>query len=177
MINHGISTGALFLLVGVIYERRHTRLISEYGGLTKVMPVYATIFLIVTLSSIGLPPLNGFVHEFLILVGAFEANVWWGVLASTGVVLGAIYMLWMFQRVFFGEITNEKNQTLKDLNAREILVFIPLIVMIFWMGVYSKPFVQRMEPSVTQFVEQMTTVRQAMQERDAGVRMADGDRE
>jgi NADH-quinone oxidoreductase subunit M len=177
MINHGISTGALFLLVGVIYERRHTRLISEYGGLTKVMPVYATIFLIVTLSSIGLPPLNGFVHEFLILVGAFEANVWWGVLASTGVVLGAIYMLWMFQRVFFGEITNEKNQTLKDLNAREILVFIPLIVMIFWMGVYSKPFVQRMEPSVTQFVEQMTTVRQAMQERDAGVRMADGDQE
>ena len=178
MINHGISTGALFLLVGVIYERRHTRLISEYGGLTRVMPVYTTIFLIVTLSSIGLPPLNGFVHEFLILVGAFEANVWWGVLAATGVVLGAIYMLWMFQRVFFGEVTNEKNKGLKDLNAREILVFIPLIVMIFWMGVYSKPFVQRMEPSVARFVEQMTTVRQAMQERDASVRVAEtGDRE
>ena len=165
MINHGISTGALFLLVGVIYERRHTRLISEYGGLTKVMPVYATIFLLVTLSSIGLPPLNGFVHEFLILVGAFQAHVWWGVFAATGVVLGAIYMLWMFQRVFFGEITNEKNAKLKDLNLREILVFVPLIVVIFWMGVYSKPFVARMEPSVTQFVGQMNDVRQSMNER------------
>jgi len=172
MINHGISTGALFLLVGVIYERRHTRLISEYGGLTRVMPVYATIFMIVTLSSIGLPPLNGFVHEFLILIGAFEVNVWWGVLAASGVVLGAIYMLWMLQRVFFGEVTNEKNNSLKDLNLREILVFIPLIVMIFWMGVYSKPFVQRMEPSVTQFVEQMNTVRQAMQNDDAAERVA-----
>jgi NADH-quinone oxidoreductase subunit M len=165
MINHGISTGALFLLVGVIYERRHTRLISEYGGLTKVMPVYATVFLLVTLSSIGLPPLNGFVHEFLILVGAFQAHVWWGVFASTGVVLGAIYMLWMFQRVFFGEVTNEKNAKLKDLNLREILVFVPLIVMIFWMGVYSKPFVARMEPSVAQFVGQMNDVRQAMVEK------------
>ena len=175
MINHGISTGALFLLVGVIYERRHTRLISEYGGITRVMPVYATVFMIVTLSSIGLPPLNGFVHEFLILVGAFQANVWWGVLAATGVVLGAIYMLWMLQRVFFGEITNEKNNKLKDLNLREILVFIPLLVMIFWMGVYSKPFVSRMEPAVTQFVTQMTSVRQAMEERDAAVRVAETD--
>ncbi len=162
MINHGISTGALFLLVGVIYERRHTRMISEYGGLTKVMPLYTTVFLIVALSSIGLPPLNGFVHEFLILVGAYQANVWWGVLAATGVVLGAIYMLWMFQRVFFGEITNEKNATLKDLTPRELLVFIPLLAMIFWMGVYSKPFTERMEPAVTKFVGQMTSVRQAM---------------
>jgi NADH-quinone oxidoreductase subunit M len=162
MINHGVSTGALFLLVGVIYERRHTRLISEYGGLTRVMPVYATVFMIVTLSSIGLPPLNGFVHEFLILVGAFQANAWWGILAATGVVLGAIYMLWMFQRVFFGEITNEKNRGLKDLSPREVLVFLPLLVMIFWMGVYSKPFVDRMEPAVAQFVEQMSDVRSAM---------------
>ena len=162
MINHGISTGALFLLVGVIYESRHTRLISEYGGLTKVMPVYATVFMIVALSSIGLPPLNGFVHEFLILVGVFQANAWWGILAATGVVLGAIYMLWMFQRVFFGEVTNEKNAGLKDLSPREILVFLPLLVMIFWMGVYSKPFVDRIEPSVAQFVEQMTSVRASM---------------
>jgi len=162
MINHGISTGALFLLVGVIYERRHTRLISEYGGLTKVMPVYTTIFLIVTLSSIGLPPLNGFVHEFLILLGAFQVNAWWGILAATGVVLGAIYMLWMFQRVFFGEITNEKNASLKDLSPRELLVFAPLIVMIFWMGVYSKPFVERMEPAVNKFVSQMDATRAAM---------------
>jgi NADH-quinone oxidoreductase subunit M len=180
MINHGISTGALFLLVGVIYERRHTRMISEYGGLTKVMPVYATVFMIVTLSSIGLPPLNGFVHEFLILVGAYQANPWWGVLAATGVVLGAIYMLWMLQRVFFGEVTNEKNRKLKDLTPREVLVFVPIIVMIFWLGVYSKPFVQRMEPSVNQFVAQMTSVRQAMEARDAPVRVADveaGERE
>ena len=162
MINHGISTGALFLLVGVIYERRHTRMISEYGGLTKVMPLYTTVFLIVTLSSIGLPPLNGFVHEFLILVGAFQANAWWGILAATGVVLGAIYMLWMFQRVFFGEVTNEKNANLKDLSPREILVFVPLLVMILWMGVYSKPFTERMEPAVTKFVDQMTSVQQAM---------------
>jgi len=166
MINHGISTGALFLLVGVIYERRHTRMISEYGGLTKVMPLYATVFMIVALSSIGLPPLNGFVHEFLILVGSFQANAWWGILAASGVVLGAIYMLWMFQRVFFGDVTNEKNAGLKDLSPREILVFIPLLVMIFWFGVYSKPFTERMEPSVTKFVEQMTSVRQAMNSRD-----------
>jgi NADH-quinone oxidoreductase subunit M len=172
MINHGISTGALFLLVGVIYERRHTRLISEYGGLTRVMPVYTTIFMIVTLSSIGLPPLNGFVHEFLILVGAFQANVWWGVLAATGVVLGAIYMLWMFQRVFFGEVTNEKNQGLKDLTPREVLVFLPLLVMIFWMGVYSKPFTSRMEPAVTKFVTEMTAVRQAMNAADEPVKVA-----
>ncbi|HEU4365470.1 MAG TPA: NADH-quinone oxidoreductase subunit M [Candidatus Krumholzibacteria bacterium] len=169
MINHGISTGALFLLVGVIYERRHTRLISEYGGLTRVMPVYATVFMIVTLSSIGLPPLNGFIHEFLILVGAFQANTWWGVLAATGVVLGAIYMLWMLQRVFFGDVTNEKNKGLKDLSAREIFVFLPLIVMIFWMGIYSKPFTTRMEPAVTQFVEQMTAYRSAMDARDGAV--------
>jgi NADH-quinone oxidoreductase subunit M len=165
MINHGISTGALFLLVGVIYERRHTRLISEYGGLTRVMPVYATVFMIVTLSSIGLPPLNGFVHEFLILVGAFQANAWWGILAASGVVLGAIYMLWMLQRVFFGEVTNEKNLGLKDLSPREIFVFLPLIVMIFWLGVYSKPFTSRMEPAVTQFVEQMTAYRVGMDAR------------
>ena len=166
MINHGISTGALFLLVGVIYERRHTRLISEYGGLTRVMPLYTTVFLIVALSSIGLPPLNGFVHEFLILVGSFQANVWWGVLAATGVILGAIYMLWMFQRVFFGEVTNEKNANLKDLTLREGLVFIPLLAMIVWMGVYSKPFTERMEPSITKFVEEMQSVRQAMLESD-----------
>jgi len=169
MINHGISTGALFLLVGVIYERRHTRLISEYGGLTRVMPLYTTVFLLVALSSIGLPPLNGFVHEFLILVGSFQANVWWGVLASTGVILGAIYMLWMFQRVFFGEVTNEKNAGLKDLTLREGLVFIPLLVMIVWMGVYSKPFTERMEPSITKFVEEMQSVRQAMLQHDVEI--------
>jgi len=166
MINHGISTGALFLLVGVVYERRHTRLISEYGGLTRVMPVYAVIVMVVTLSSIGLPPLNGFIGEFLILVGVFKSNVVYGVLAASGVVLGAIYMLWVYQRVFFGDVTNEKNLTLKDLTPREVWVFVPLIVMIFWLGVYSKPFIGRMEPAVNKFVTEMMEVRAAMNERD-----------
>lgn len=159
MLNHGISTGALFLLVGVVYERRHTRLMSEYGGITKIMPVYAAIFMVVTLSSIGLPMTNGFVGEFLILLGAFQANVWYGVLGATGVVLGAVYMLWMLQRMFFGPVTNEKNEKLKDLSLREVLVFAPLVVMIFVMGLYSKPFLSRMEPSVRQFVNQMESYR------------------
>lgn len=161
MLNHGISTGALFLLVGVMYERRHTRLISEYGGLTSVMPWFATVFMIVTLSSIGLPPLNGFVGEFLILVGVFKANAWYGVFAATGVVLGAIYMLWMLQRVFFGEVTNEKNAKLKDLSIREYAVFAPLILMIFVMGVYSKPFISRMEPAVKKFVSDVRMMQSA----------------
>jgi NADH-quinone oxidoreductase subunit M len=159
MLNHGISTGALFLLVGVVYERRHTRMIADYGGLTKVMPIYAVYFMIFTLSSIGLPPLNGFVGEFMILVGAFQANVAYGILAATGVVLGAIYMLWMYQRVFFGEVTHEENETLKDLSFREIAVFAPLILMVFVMGVYSKPFISKMEPSVNQFIEEINHYR------------------
>jgi len=162
MLNHGISTGALFLLVGVVYERRHTRLIADYGGLTKVMPYYAVFFMVFTLSSIGLPPLNGFVGEFLILLGAFEANVVYGVLAATGVVLGAIYMLWMYQRVFFGEVTHKENETLKDLSFREIVVFAPLILMVVVMGVYSKPFISKMEPSVNAFIEQVNSHRQAV---------------
>jgi len=156
MLNHGISTGALFLLVGVIYERRHTRLIADYGGLTRVMPVYAVYFMIFLLSSIGLPPLNGFIGEFMILVGAFEANPVYAIIATAGVVLGAIYMLWMYQRVFFGEVTRDENKSLRDLNLREVLVFLPLIVMVFLMGVYSRPFTSRMEPSVNRFIEQVT---------------------
>jgi len=159
MLNHGISTGALFLLVGVVYERRHTRLISDYGGLTRVMPLYAICFMIFTLSSIGLPPLNGFVGEFMILVGVFAANPVYAILAATGVVLGAIYMLWMYQRVFYGEVTHEENKSLKDLVPREIVVFVPLIVMVFVMGVYSKPFISRMEPSVEKFVQEMNYYR------------------
>ena len=159
MLNHGLSTGALFLLVGVIYERRHTRLIDSFGGLTKVMPVYAVVFMIVTLSSVGLPPLNGFVGEFLILLGAFKANAVWAVLAASGVVLGAIYMLWMYQRVFFGPVRHAENEGLKDLNLREIVVFVPILFMIFFMGVYPKPFLSRMEPAVERFVAQVTEKR------------------
>jgi NADH-quinone oxidoreductase subunit M len=156
MINHGISTGALFLIVGFIYERRHTRLITDFGGLSKQMPVFATIFMIVTFSSIGLPGTNGFVGEFLVLIGAFESELrWWTIVASSGVILSAVYMLWMFQRVMFGELDNPKNQKLLDLNAREIGIMVPLIIMIFVMGIYPKPFIDRMEPAVKKLVAQV----------------------
>ena len=156
MINHGISTGALFLIVGFIYERRHTRLITDFGGLSKQMPVFATIFMIVTFSSIGLPGTNGFVGEFLILIGAFESQLrWWTIIATSGVILSAVYMLWMFQRVMFGELDNPKNQKLPDLNARELGIMVPLIIMIFVMGIYPKPFIDRMEPAVKKLVSQV----------------------
>ncbi len=155
MLNHGFSTGALFLIVGMLYERRHTRMIEEFGGLAKVMPIYATLFLIVTLSSIGLPGLNGFVGEFLILLGAFQSNMVYGVIAALGVIFAAVYMLWMFQRVMFGEITREENKNLKDLSLREILVLLPLIFFIIQIGVYPKPFLSRMDASVKHLVAQV----------------------
>jgi NADH-quinone oxidoreductase subunit M len=148
MINHGISTGALFLLVGILYERRHTRMIAEYGGISAVMPVYATIFLIITMSSIGLPALNGFIGEFMILVGAFNRVWWWGVFGALGIVLGAAYMLWLFQRVFFGPITNPENKNLQDLNKRELLYLMPLVLLCFWIGLYPKPFLNVLDNSV-----------------------------
>jgi NADH-quinone oxidoreductase subunit M len=148
MLNHGVSTGALFLLVGVVYERRHTRLIADFGGLWKPMPVYASIFLIVMLSSIGLPGTNGFVGEFLVLLGAFRANPAWAIIAATGVILSAVYMLWMFQRVFFGPVTHAENERLSDLSRRERLVFAPLIILIFWMGVYPQPILDRVQPTL-----------------------------
>ncbi len=153
MLNHGISTGSLFLIVGMIYERRHTRMIAEFGGLSKVMPVYAIFFMIVTLSSIGLPGTNGFVGEFLILLGAFQSNIVYGVLASTGVILGAAYMLWMFQRVMFGKITNPKNEKLQDLSAREITILVPMVIMIFLMGIYPKLFFSKMDVTVDKFLK------------------------
>jgi NADH-quinone oxidoreductase subunit M len=159
MINHGISTGALFLIVGFIYERRHTRLITDFGGLSKQMPVFATIFMIVTFSSVGLPGTNGFVGEFLVLIGAFESELrWWTIIASSGVILSAVYMLWMFQRVMFGELDNPKNQKLSDLNTREVAIMVPLIVMIFVMGIYPKPFIDKMDPAVRKLVSQVRPV-------------------
>jgi len=153
MLNHGVSTGALFLIVGFIYERRHTRLITDFGGLSKQMPIFAVIFMIVTLSSVGLPGTNGFVGEFLILVGAFESSLrWWAVIASSGVIFAAVYMLWMFQRVMFGELDNPKNQVLEDLNVREIAIMVPLIVLIFVMGVYPNPFIEKMTPAVKKVI-------------------------
>ena len=155
MVNHGLSTGALFLLVGFIYERRHTRMIEEYGGLWSVMPIFAALFLVVTLSSIGLPGTNGFVGEFLILLGAFRTRPWAGALATLGVVLGAVYMLRLYKRVFFGEVTNAENRKLVDLNVREIAVMAPLIMMIFWIGLYPKPFLRRIEPTTKHYLERI----------------------
>ncbi|HVZ61106.1 MAG TPA: NADH-quinone oxidoreductase subunit M [Terriglobales bacterium] len=151
-INHGISTGALFLIVGVLYERRHTREISEYGGISNVMPVYATITMIMFLSSMGLPLLNGFVGEFPILMGAFAENRAWAAWAVPGVVLAAAYLLWLYQRVFFGPITNEKNRHLHDLTPREVAYFTPLVILAFWIGLYPKPFFQILDQPVKEIV-------------------------
>jgi NADH-quinone oxidoreductase subunit M len=160
MLNHGLSTGALFLIVGMLYERRHTRMIEEFGGLSKVMPIYATFFLIITLSSIGLPGLNGFIGEFLILLGTFTSksssfSVVFAAVAALGVIFAAVYMLWMFQRVMFGEITKEENKKLKDLSLREIVVLLPLIFFIIQIGVYPKPFLSRMDATVKHLVAQV----------------------
>jgi NADH-quinone oxidoreductase subunit M len=152
MINHGISTGALFLLVGIVYERRHTRLISEYGGLAKQMPIYAMFFMVITLSSIGVPGLNGFIGEFTILLGAFAADARWGVWAALGIVLGAAYMLWLYQRVFFGPLENEENKKLQDLNLREAWTLIPLVACAFWIGLYPAPFFRMIEKPVEKVV-------------------------
>ena len=154
MINHGISTSALFLLVGIVYERRHTRLIAEYGGLSKTMPVYATIFMVMTMSSIGLPGLNGFIGEFAILMGAFQAAPWLAVFATTGIILGAAYMLWLFQRAMFGPIT-EVNTKMKDLNAREVGYFLPLVAAAFWLGLYPKPMMDVLREPVAKLVRQI----------------------
>jgi NADH-quinone oxidoreductase subunit M len=151
-INHGISTGALFLIVGIVYERRHTREISEYGGLSKVMPVYAAVFMIMTMSSIGLPALNGFIGEVLILQGTFVVNKTWAAVAASGIVLGAAYMLWLYQRTMFGKIENPKNAALPDLNLRELATFVPLIVLAFWIGLYPSPFLDRLQPAVNNVV-------------------------
>ena len=154
-INHGISTGALFLIVGLIYERRHTREIKEFGGISNVMPVYATLFMIVMLSSIGLPLLNGFIGEFTILQGAYEANWHWAAWAVSGIVLGAAYMLWLYQRTMFGPCENPKNQLLKDLSFREIMTLVPLIIWAFWIGLYPKPFFDVLDKPVNAIVERV----------------------
>jgi NADH-quinone oxidoreductase subunit M len=151
MVNHGISTGALFILVGWIYERRHTRQISELMGLQKVAPVFAAAFTVVMLSSIGVPGLNGFVGEFLVLIGAFASNRWWAVIAASGVIFAAIYLLWAYQRVFHGE-PDPANEAMPDLKWSEGLVLMPLIGLIFFMGIYPKPVLERMEPSVTALI-------------------------
>ena len=156
MINHGLSTGALFLLVGVVYERRHTRLLADYGGIGRTMPVYTVFFVIAVLSSVGLPGLNGFVGEFLILAGTFQTHPTAAVIAASGVILAAIYLLWLVQRVFFGPVTNEENRHIPDIAWNEVAAMIPLVVFMVWIGVHPNTFLKKMEPSVKHL---MATVR------------------
>jgi NADH-quinone oxidoreductase subunit M len=148
MLNHGLSTGALFLLVGMIYDRRHTRQIAQFGGLAHGSPVLATFFLIVTLSSIGLPGMNGFVGEVLVLLGTFLRNRTYAAVAALGMILGAVYMLWMYQRVFLGKVTVPENSRMGDINLREVAVLLPIVALMLWMGVYSGPFLRRMDASL-----------------------------
>src|SRR5712691_705183 len=155
MINHGISTGALFLLVGILYERRHTRLISEYGGLAKQMPTYATLFLIAALSSMGLPALNGFIGEFTILLGAANRSIVWAVFASIGIVLGAAYLLWLYQRLFWGPLDNPANRKLLDVNRRELATILPLVALMVWIGVAPKVFFDVIEQPVNYIVQKV----------------------
>jgi len=155
MLNHGVSTGALFLLFGYLYERRHLRLMSDYGGLAKVMPVFTAFFVIVTFSSIAVPGTNGFVGEFLVLLGTFKSNLPMaiGVLAATAVVLGAAYMLWMVQKVFFGQLTHDENRGLKDLSRREVVTALPFIVLILVMGLRPQPILDLLNPSTERYLE------------------------
>lgn len=166
MVNHGLSTGALFLLVGMIYDRTHTRLITEYGGVAKLMPVFATFFMIITLSSIGLPGLNGFVGEFLVLLGAFKSSIldnrWYAAFAGTGIIFSAVYMLWMYQRVMMGPTRSDNlygGHSLTDLNMREIIVLISIVVCIVWIGVFPKTYLAKSAPAVKHTIEQMENVK------------------
>ena len=158
-INHGVSTGALFLIVGIIYDRRHTREIAQLGGLSNNMPIYATVFLIMTMSSIGLPLLNGFIGEFTIMQGALLRNIWYAVAGGAGIVLGAAYMLWLYQRTMFGKLDNLANQGLKDMNLREIVTLAPLIVMAFWIGLYPAPFFKALDKPVNKLVQTVETAK------------------
>jgi len=156
MINHGIVTGALFLSVGIVYDRTHTRKIADYGGLATVMPIYAAFFMVFTLASIGLPATNGFIGEFLILLGGFTKSKLAGVLASTGIIIGAAYMLWLYQRIFFVEV-NPKVVGLSDMGIRETITLIPLIILVFWIGIYPNIFLGFMHASVGHLLERVST--------------------
>lgn len=169
MVNHGLSTGALFLLVGMIYERRHTRNIADFGGLARKMPVFVTIFMIITMSSIGLPGLNGFVGEFLILAGTFKTHKLLAILATSGVILAAVYMLWMFQRVNFGKLDKPENQVLKDLNLREIVVLVPIVLFCFWIGIYSSTFLQKTEATVNNVLMEAAARKQMIMSLEQGI--------
>jgi NADH-quinone oxidoreductase subunit M len=155
MVNHGLSTGALFLLVGMIYERRHTRLIADFGGLWSVVPAFSALFMVVVLSSLGLPGLNGFVGEFLVLVGAFQTSPWLAAVATSGIVFAAVYLLWMYQRVIFGEVAHPANRSLHDLSPREWALLVPVVVFIVWIGVYPTAFTGKTEATIEALIAQV----------------------
>ncbi len=157
MVNHGLSTGALFLMVGFLYERRHTRMLDDFGGLGKQMPIYAALFLIVVLSSAGLPGLNGFVGEFTILVGAMRANTWYAVFGTLGIILAAWYLLWAFRKIFQGPLNNPANRGLADLNLREIVIMVPLVLMFFIIGLFPNLFLDKINPSVDALLAQVNS--------------------
>lgn len=163
MINHGISTGALFFLIGMIYERRHTRMIEDYGGIAKVMPMFAAILALVTFSSIGVPGTNGFVGEFLVLIGSFRTYPILTFIASTAVIIAAAYLLWAIQRILFNALDKPANEHVPDLNRRELLLLLPLVAAIIWLGVYPKPVLDRMQPAAERFVEQVQNNAEAAQ--------------
>jgi NADH-quinone oxidoreductase subunit M len=163
MINHGISTGALFFLIGIIYERRHTRLIEDYGGIAKVMPLFAAILALVTFSSIGVPGTNGFVGEFLVLIGSFRTYPVMAFIASTAVIIAAAYLLWAIQRILFNALDKPVNEHVPDLNRRELLLLVPLVAAIIWLGVYPKPVLDRMQPAAERFVHQVESSANAAQ--------------
>jgi NADH-quinone oxidoreductase subunit M len=162
MINHGISTGALFFLVGMIYERRHTRLIDNYGGIARVVPMFAAMLTIVSLSSIGVPGTNGFVGEFLVLIGAFRTEPVFAVIATTAVIISAAYLLWAIQRILFNPLDKPENQHIPDLNRRELAVLVPLIACIVWLGVYPAPVLRRMEGAATKLVTMVNARRDVL---------------
>ena len=159
MVNHGISTGLLFLLVGMIYERRHTRMLDQYGGIASVMPLYAVFFVITVLSSVGLPGLNGFVGAYLILLGSFEVSPWIGSIAVTGVIFGAVYLLMATRRFLWGPLTNPANKHLTDIGAREIGLMVPLVVLCFWIGFAPNPFLARTDGSIDALVLRIDAAR------------------
>ncbi|NQU62475.1 MAG: NADH-quinone oxidoreductase subunit M, partial [Rhodospirillales bacterium] len=157
MLSHGGISAALFLIVGVVYDRIHSREIASYGGLVHKMPAYSLIFMLFMLASVGLPGTAGFIGEFLILVGAFKANPWVAALAATGLILGAAYMLYLYRRVIFGSLTKENLSAIADLKLREIAVFAPLVILVIWMGIYPAPFLDIMHVSVANMLEQINT--------------------
>ena len=174
MISHGFISGALFLCVGVIYDRMHTREIDAYGGLVNRMPAYALIFMLFTMANVGLPGTSGFIGEFLTLMGVFQVNTWVAIVATTGVILSAAYALWLYRRVVMGDLIKESLKTIKDMTTREKAIFAPLVVMTIWMGVYPAPILDRIGPSVAALVEHVDTA-VAAADLSAGVQTAEAE--